>query len=123
MSKGEFDRLFQSVLTSARRDAERHLGERLPETLLIDMHRARPPFDPISVDAALDRLWMDENRFRWVIDVAIVAYSVNSTFLFVRPSDHHPVPLERTMMYPDVNAPFQQMISSTVQFIGNEAQP
>jgi hypothetical protein len=87
------------------------------------MHTPRPPFDPLSIDAALDRLWVDENLFRWVIDVAVVAYSAESTFLFVRPSDHRAVPLERTTMYPDANAPFQQVVAATVRVIGNQPQP
>ncbi|MDQ6907303.1 MAG: hypothetical protein M3176_10780 [Chloroflexota bacterium] len=123
MSKNDFADLFRSALASAVRNTEQRLGKRLPGTLLIDMHTPRPPFDPMDVDTALDRLWVEEDRFRWVIDVAVVAYSVNSTFLFVRPSDHHSVPLERTMMYPDREAPFQQMIAATVPFIVDESRP
>ena len=57
---------------------------------VVEFHGKANPSTPITVDEALDLLWLSPDRFYRVIDVAAFAGEDEPPILFVRPSGHQP---------------------------------
>ncbi|MFN3233714.1 MAG: hypothetical protein ACE363_16370 [Alphaproteobacteria bacterium] len=68
----------------------------------------------MGIDQAAELLYLDENRFYKIIDIAIIAVAETNSVAFVRASDHAPVHFEETWN-PQGLGPFKQIESSTIK--------
>lgn len=109
MIKEEFRRLFDSALESAARNAEGHLGHSVPRSFRILLHGAGHPGDLVEPETALDALYISEDRFYRIIDVAVQAVDPRCTTVFVRASSHTPSRFEQTWNDPPGGGPFKQL--------------
>jgi hypothetical protein len=64
--------------------------------------------DPAS---AIDALYLGEDRFYLVIDVAVIGVGSSWTTIFTRTSGHTPGPWEKTLNDPPGRGPFKQLIT------------
>jgi hypothetical protein len=90
MTKIEFQDLFQRVLNAAAEDAEAHVALPIPRSFLIKLHAFGLDERTISVDEAVNRIYLGSNLFYRVIDVAIGEVLPRESVAFVRVSGHSP---------------------------------
>jgi hypothetical protein len=114
MTKAEFKVLFDAALERAAVNADEQLGYRVPRNFHINFGNPRAPVS-IPAEEALDRLYLGEDRFFPVIDVAVVEVGDDRTIVYVRPSGHTPGPFERTWNDPPGSGPFHQLIAQTIK--------
>jgi|GEM_PF-1451092 len=114
IDKGQFAHLFGVALEQAARNAEIQLGRFVPQEFQIVLHGAGYPGRKVSHDEAVDALFLGEERFFKAIDVSVTDVSDRLTEVFVRASDHRPVPFEQTWSYPSAAGPFKQLISTRI---------
>ena len=104
MDKDGFATLFKTVIA---RSSE--LAGLPPSTNTLVQFHGRSNSRPTMTQAeALDLLWFSPDRFSVVIDVSVMLDGANPSLLFVRPSDHEPVPFKATWA-PDDLGPFKAM--------------
>ena len=108
MTKNEFRELFLKALERAASAADKRLGTRIPRSFLVELHGAGCTGQRIEIDDALERLYLGEDRFYKVIDVAVVARVPEKSVAFVRVSGHPPVGFEGTWDARELG-PFKQM--------------
>jgi hypothetical protein len=111
MKFDEFKQLFLSALEIAADNAEKALGKKIPHTYEVILHCTGHSGDVLSVDEAAASLFIDENKFYAVIDVAVQQVSLNATRVFVRCSGHAPVPFEKTWNFSNGNGSFKQLFA------------
>jgi hypothetical protein len=106
MDKSRFTALFQQAV---RRAGE--LAGRWPFTgdPVVEFHGSQSSQNPITLDEALDRLWLSTERFYRVIDVAAFVGEENPPVIFVRPASFEPGPFSKTLA-PDDLGPFNVMV-------------
>ena len=108
MTKDEFRELFLKALEKAANGADTQLGTRVPRSFLVELHGAGCAGQRFEVDEALERLYLDEDRFYKIIDVAVIALMPEKSVAFVRVSGHAPVEFEGTWDARELG-PFKQM--------------
>ncbi len=113
MNKQAFKRLFEEALETAARNADAHLGQEAPRAFRIRLGSPRSG-DLLPPDAALDRLYLGEDRFYAIIDVAVIAVDKQWTTVLLRPSGHAPARFEQTWNNPPGSGPFKQLISAEI---------
>ncbi len=117
MTKDEFKELFDGALKSAAAHAEQRLNRQLPTDFQIMLHGAGHRGDLLSPSEAVDALFLGENKFYRVIDVAVVAVSDQFTRVFVSASGHEPGSFEQTWNEPPGSGPFKQVFSKEIEII------
>lgn len=115
MKREEFKQLFTSVLDEAVSNTERLLNISLSKNRRIELHGAGHPGDIVDPEAALDSLYLGEDRFWVVVNVGVKEIAPNSTTIWVAASGHHPVPFEKTWNNPPGQGPFKQVFG-LIQF-------
>lgn len=118
MNFEEFRNLFIEALNIAANNAERELTRKIPRQYEILLYGAGCKGDILSVDATAKQIFIDEDNFYRIIDVAIQAIKPNISRVFVRVSDHKPVPLDQTWNTPKGSGPFKQIIAQIQIFDG-----
>jgi hypothetical protein len=113
MTKAEFRALFLRALNIAADNAEAKLVEPVPRVFLIELHGAGCSGRIVDVDAAVDRLYLGNDRFYRVIDVAVTKILPGETLIFTRMSGHPPAGFERTFD-PSGLGPFKQILAEHV---------
>ena len=115
MIKQEFRSLFEKALAAAIKLAKiRVPSSRLADFVKIDLHAPNAPHELINLDQALDAIYIGEDQFYKIIDVAVWRNrSPNNLIGFVRVSGHLPCPLSQTWD-PDGLGPFKPMIIRNV---------
>ncbi len=78
MTNCEFRLLFEQALEEAARNTSKRLGYEVPRQFTILLHGAGHSGDPMDIETAVDKLYVSEDRFYLIIDVAIV--EVNGYF-------------------------------------------
>ena len=68
----------------------------------------------MSVDQALDELYLGRDSFYRIIDVAVRRVSLGECLAFVRVSGHLPVPFSGTWD-PSAMGPFKQIAAQTIE--------
>ena len=109
MQKHEFSQLFSKALEDAAAYAEERLGRAVARDFEIELHGAGHSGICLSPDEALNLLFISEDRFYRVIDVAVIEIRPTKTRIFVRPSDHTPSAFEETWNQPPGAGPFKQI--------------
>jgi hypothetical protein len=114
MNQHKFRDLFQRALKSAAKVADERVGKRVPRSFLIELHDPTSLGEIMSVDEAVDRLYLGENKFYQIIDIAIQKISFDHTIAFVRVSGHPPGPFSQTWE-PTRFGPFKQILAQSIE--------
>jgi hypothetical protein len=114
MTKDEFRRLFLQALSAAAENAEARLARSVPRSFVIELHAPTSSGQTLSVDQALDQLYLGTDRFYRIIDVAIRRLLPRKAVAFVRVSGHPPAPFSQTWD-PSHLGPFKQIIADTIE--------
>ena len=114
VTKNEFRELFLRALSSAADNAEEKLGKPIPRSFVIELHAPSCPGRTVSVDQALDQIYLRSDRFHRIIDVAIKELRPEQAVAFVRVSGHPPAEFSETW---DSSAlgPFKQIIADQIK--------
>lgn len=104
MDKDSFATLFETAISRSFELA----GLPQPSNSPVQFHGRSNSKPTLSQAEALDLLWLSPDRFSVVIDVSVILDDANLPQLFVRPSDHEPVPFTATWA-PDDLGPFKAM--------------
>ena len=91
-----FKVLFLAQLEAAAQEAEADLKITVPRSFEIELYGAGASGERCTTEEAAVLLFISETESYFVIDIAILAVSDNSTKVFVRASGHAPVQYERT---------------------------
>jgi hypothetical protein len=114
MTKEEFRQLFEAALETAAKNAEQQLGQSIPHWYRVQLHGAKHAGDVMTIDAAVHALYLGEDRFYRIIDVAITGVSRQFSTAFVRASAHKPSSFEDTWNEPPGSGPFKQLIAEEI---------
>jgi hypothetical protein len=110
MTRTEFRTLFLRALNIAADNAEAKLVEPVPRSFVIELHGAGCPGRRVNVDEAVSRMYLGEDRFYRIIDVAVTQILPGETVVFTRVSDHQPAGFERTFD-PSGLGPFKPILA------------
>ena len=117
MIRQEFQQRFEAALEAAVQNAERQMHRTISRQLLIRLYGANHAGDLITVNQAIDALYLGENLFYRIIDLAVIEVSSQITVLFVRVSGHAPSTFEQTWNDPPGSGPFKQLLAKTIKVI------
>lgn len=115
MTKDEFKALFDAAIATAIANAEQQLKRPISRDLQIVLHGAGHSGDLLSPADALDELYLGEDKFYLVVDVAVIAVSDNFTRVVMSASGHPPGPFEQTWNDPLGSGPFKQVVSKEIR--------
>jgi hypothetical protein len=96
MTKSEFRELFQRVLNVAADNAEAKMAKPISRSFLVRLHAFGYDDRLISVDEAIDKIYLGSDRFYRIIDIAIEEVLAKESVAFVRVSGHSPDALSAT---------------------------
>lgn len=116
MTKQRFRHLFLRALRAAAEMVDARLASRIPRTFLIELYDPTSSGDLMSVDEATDKLYLGNDKFYRIIDIAVRKISSDKTIAFVRVSGHPPGPFSETWD-PKNLGPFKQIIAQTIEEI------
>lgn len=114
MTKDEFRGLFLRALNEAAENAELILRRKVPRSFLVELHAPDSSENSLSVDQALDKVYLGGDRCYRVIDVAIQRVMPEKSVAFVRVSGHVPAPFSETWD-PSGLGPFKQLIPEKIE--------
>jgi hypothetical protein len=109
MTKSEFRALFSRALNTAAENAEVKVATPIPRSFLIELHAFGCDDRLISVDEAVDKIYVGSDRFYRIIDVALKEVLPNESIVFVRVSGHPPDIFNSTWD-PTGTGPFKQIV-------------
>lgn len=113
MTKDEFRKLFLRALDDAAESAEVKLARPIPRSFAIELHAPKSPGLTVSVDEALDQIYLGDDRFYRIIDIAIKKLLPGEAVAFVRVSGHLPDEFSKTWD-PSALGPFKQIIAEAI---------
>lgn len=114
MTRVEFRRLFLRALKLAAESAEARLGRAVPRSFRIELHAPNSPGTVMSVEEALDEIYLGCDHFYRIIDVAIRRLLPGQSIAFVRVSGHIPGAFSQTWDPADLG-PFKQIEAQTIE--------
>jgi hypothetical protein len=114
MTKNEFRLLFEDALETAARNAEAKLGRTVPRRFEVELHGGAPKPRLLTVDQALNEIYLGGDRFHRVIDVGVRRISPDRTTVFLGISGHPASSLAETWNDPPGAGPFKQIISDEI---------
>lgn len=121
MDNQEFKKLFLKALYDAAFHAERRFNRQISRSFEIELHGAGYVGSRITPEAAADILFIDNEHFYRIIDVAVIEIQATKTCVFVRVSGHEPGVFIETWNQPPGMGPFKQINAKEVQvFYGLE---
>jgi len=103
MDKSDFAGLFEKAVERALKEAG--LPSLSPP---VEFRGASIRHNPLTVEQALDALWLGDDRFYFIIDVGVLVGGEGLPMLFVRPSGHEPRAFSETWN-PDDLGPFKSI--------------
>ncbi len=115
MNKQEFAQLFANALETAVQNGEKKLRSPLPRDYQIRLYGAGCSGALLDPACVLERLYLGEDKFYRIIDVAVVKASKQFVTVFVRPSGHKPAPFAQTWNNPSGNGPFKQLLVEKIE--------
>lgn len=113
MTKNDFRGLFLRALSTAADIAEEKLGKPIQRSFVIELHSPEYPGRTVSVDEALDQIYLGSDRFYRIIDVSIKELLPGEAVAFVRVSGHPPAEFSETWD-PSTLGPFKQIIAEKI---------
>ena len=108
MTKSAFTQLFLKALEDAAIQAEEAFDKTIPRTFEILVHS----HGVMSIDDALDYLWVDETHFYIVTTMFIAKMSQDVATAWVHHSGHAPGTWEQTWNEPPGMGPFHVVLPS-----------
>ena len=96
MNKNEFKKIFLRALDVATHLVEERGDREIPHFFLIELHAPNHVGSLVSIDEAIDIIFLGEDCFYKIIDVAIKAIQNEQSIVFVRVSGHAPVEFKNT---------------------------
>lgn len=117
MTKDEFNHLFELTMEQAAQNADQKLGSIVPRHFEILLFGAGHSRDRMSPQLAVDILYLGEDKFYRVIDVAVIEVRRHTTTLYVRASGHQPSSFEETWNTPPGSGPFKQLIAKEIKVL------
>ncbi len=114
MTKNRFRSLFQRALNAAAELAEERAARPVPRSFLIELHAPTSSGRLLSVTEALDHIYLGNDRFFKVIDVAIRRLLPGRSVVFVRVSGHPPAAFSQTWD-PANLGPFKQIVAERIE--------
>jgi hypothetical protein len=115
MDKQGFRELFEAALDEAAQNAERKLNREVPRNFVVLLYGLGYNGAPLDLETAVDALYLGEDSFFVIVDLAVMEVNARSTKVFVRPSGHRPVPFEHTWNYKAGTGPFKQLIAEQIK--------
>jgi len=113
MTRADFRTLFLRALNAAADSAEAKLAEPVPRLFRVELHGAGCAGSIISVDEAINRLYLADDRFFRIVDLAVTQVLSDETVVFARVSGHAPGPFANTYDPSDLG-PFKQIAAEHV---------
>ncbi len=121
MRKDDFRALFLKALDAAAANAETRFGHPVPRSFKIELHAPGAEGKIVSFDRALDRLYLGDDRFYRVIDIAIRRLLPRKSVAIVRVSGHPPVSFDQTWE-PAKLGPLKQAVGEALEDQGTLAR-
>jgi hypothetical protein len=116
MNKQEFCDLYYLCLEEAVVNAECHNAVTLPRQFEIEFHGLGFSREFMDADLACDFLYLGDDEFVFLVDLAVMRATEDLTTVFLRVSDHtHTTRFEETFNYREGRGPFKQLISLQFQ--------
>lgn len=115
MNADEFRILFVEKLNEAARIAEASLGSPISRNFIILRDSPKSDGRRISVDQAASELFVTNEKFFRIIDLAVVEVSPTTTTVWARESGHAPGSFDNTWNQPPGSGPFKQLISADIR--------
>ena len=115
MTKKEFGKLFTLALNTAAANAENKLARPIAHSFLIELHAPGSSGLHMTIDDAIDRIYLGNDLFYKIIDLTIKELLPEKSLAFVRVSGHQPVPFEKTWD-PSGTGPFKQLLNTNLEF-------
>ena len=113
MTKNDFRVLFLQALNNAADNAEAKFARPIPRSFVIELHAPESSGRALSVDEALDHIYLGSDRFYRIIDVAIKELLPGKSVAFVRVSGHQSAEFSKTWD-PSGLGPFKQIIAEKI---------
>ena len=114
MTKKGFRNLFLQALKAAAEAARINVAKAAAHSFLIELHAPGSPDRLVSVDEAVDQIYLGSDRFYRIIDVAIRRVQSGNPVAFVRVSGHSPGAFSQTWD-PANLGPFKQIYAETIE--------
>jgi hypothetical protein len=107
MTKEEFRELFLKNVRLALADAKRQVDIPLSSEFDIELHGGGVPGEIITLERAVDVMYLGENLFYPFIDIGVVAVTKGRPRIFVRITGYPPSAFDLTWNTPKGNGPFR----------------
>jgi hypothetical protein len=114
MTKDDFRKLFIRALNLAAENAEARLAKSIPHSFEIALYAPGSPGRTLSIDEALDRIYLGGDRFYRIIDVAVTGLRPGGSVVFVRVSGHPTTEYGKTWD-PAKLGPFKQILAEQIE--------
>lgn len=114
MTKNDFRELLLRALNSAAENAEAKLAKPAPRSFVIELHAPGSSGRVMSLDEAVNQLYLGSDRFYKIIDVAFKELLPGQSVVFVRASGHRPVEFSKTWD-PASLGPFKQIVAEKIE--------
>ena len=115
MTKEEFKALFERALEVAAKNAEGKLGHSVPRRFEIEMHGLAPHSRMLTMDDALEEIYLGPERFYRIVDLSVRRVSKDVCTVFMGISGHTPGSLNQTWNQPPGSGPFKQVLADEVK--------
>lgn len=113
MTKTEFGDLFRRALNIAAANAEAKVAEPIPRSFKVELHAPGCAGRIVDLDEALSHIYLADDRFYRIIDLAVTQVRPDETVIFTRVSGHQPGDFDHTFD-PSGYGPFKQIIAEHV---------
>jgi len=113
VTKDDFRKLFQLALNTAANNVDKHVDIPVVRSFLIDLHVPGVSGHAVSFEEALDQLYLGDNFFYKIIDVAIKELRPRESVVLVRASEHPPTDFDKTCD-PAGLGPFKHVLAARV---------
>ncbi len=117
MLKQEFEALLRSQLEVAACRADEQLRRPVPRRFGILRGTPKREGRRITVEQAVDELYVSDNAFFAIIDLAVVEVASDTTWVWARESGHTPCASESTWNQPVGAGPFKQLIATEIRVV------
>ena len=115
MDREAFRKLFLESVSDALRRAGESASRRLSGQCYVELHGCGVSGALISLEEAVDLLYIDKETFYRVIDVGLKAIQQDKCIVFVRVSAHPPSTFDKTWNTPKGSGPFKVIEPLTVE--------
>jgi hypothetical protein len=121
VTKEEFGKLLDTALEKAAQNAEQILRQTIPRNFQISLFDPQNTSNDIDVDSAVELLYIGDDQFYAIIDVAVLEVTPRWTRVWMHPSGHQPRPFEDTYNYESGSGPFKQAIAIPIKVVPEQS--